>query len=173
MTLFRASLLALAASAAFLSGPVSAQDLSAEERLSIISDCTRLEHDFAYTLDDNNAEGFANLWSETGTMKVIRGTYTGGVAGMRDYMKQRAANQAKAGGYRTTHVMSNIEITIKDRDNASGHLYETMYRYNDAKPESIKSLAPALIGIVKVDYVRTAEGWRMHKRELEAVSAQP
>jgi hypothetical protein len=65
--------------------------------------------------------------------------------------------------------MTNTRIEVIDRDHAKGTAYLTMHRFDPAHPETIKSLAPVLAGVMNDEYVRTPQGWRFKQRKLEAV----
>jgi hypothetical protein len=133
------------------------------ERLVIERDCEALSNSYAHYLDFMDAKGLAGLFAEDGVW-FPGGKRTQGPKAIHDYWAAQAGRP-----YVTRHVMSNTRIEVIDRDHAKGTAYLTMYRFDPAHPETIKSLEPVLLGVMADEYVRTPQGWRFKQRKLEAV----
>jgi hypothetical protein len=133
------------------------------ERLAIERECEALSNSYAHNLDFVDADGLAGLFAEDGVW-FPSGRRLEGPKAIHDYWAAQAGRP-----YVTRHVMSNTRIEIIDRDHAKGTAYLTMYRFDPAHPEAIKSLEPALLGMMDDEYVRTPQGWRFKQRKLEAV----
>jgi hypothetical protein len=133
------------------------------ERLAIERECEALSNSYAHYLDFVDADGLAGLFAEDGVW-FPSGRRLEGPNAIHDYWAAQAGRP-----YVTRHVMSNTRIEVIDRDHAKGTAYLTMYRFDPAHPETIKSLEPALLGMMTDEYVRTPQGWRFKQRKLEAV----
>jgi ketosteroid isomerase-like protein len=133
------------------------------ERLTIQQQCEALSNSYAHYLDFVDAAGLAGLFAEDGAW-FPSGKRVEGPKAIHDYWAAQAGRP-----YVTRHVMSNTRIEVIDRDHAKGTAYLTMYRFDPAHPETIKSLEPALLGVMTDEYVRTTQGWRFKQRKLEAV----
>ena len=133
------------------------------ERLAIERECEALSNSYAHYLDFVDADGLAGLFAEDGVW-FPSGRRLEGPNAIHDYWAAQAGRP-----YVTRHVMSNTRIQVIDRDHAKGTAYLTMYRFDPAHPETIKSLEPALLGMMTDEYVRTPQGWRFKQRKLEAV----
>ena len=66
-----------------------------------------------------------------------------GPKAIHDYLARQVGRP-----YVTRHVLTNTRIDVIDRDHAKGTAYLTMYRYDLAHPELIKTLSPALVGVL-------------------------
>ncbi len=136
---------------------------SAAERLLAIVECQQLSVSYGYYLDFVDADALANLFEEKAVWKTSTQTYNG-----REAIRNFWASQ-KARLYQTRHIVTNTRVVLSDADHASGTAFLTMYRFDPAHPETIKSLEPVAIGVFQDEYVRTADGWRFHSRKLETV----
>jgi hypothetical protein len=154
--------LLLAVAPAF-AAETESKSVSDLERLVIERDCEALSNSYAHYLDFVDADGLAGLFAEDGVW-FPSGRRLEGPKAIHDYWAAQAGRL-----YVTRHVMSNTRIEIIDRDHAKGTAYLTMYRFDPAHPETIKSLEPALLGMMSDEYVRTPQGWRFKQRKLEAV----
>ena len=156
------SLLVTAAAAHAAETP-NQSGVSELERLTIERECEALSNSYAHYLDFVDADGLAGLFTKDGVW-FPSGRRLEGPNAIHDYWAAQAGRP-----YVTRHVMSNTRIEVIDRDHAKGTAYLTMYRFDPAHPESIKSLEPALLGLMTDEYVRTPQGWRFKQRKLEAV----
>jgi hypothetical protein len=141
----------------------AASDLTDIERLMIERECEKLSNSYAHYLDFLDPKGLAGLFAEDGVW-FPGGVRTEGPKAIHDNWASRIGRP-----YVTRHVMTNTRIEVIDRDHAKGTAYLTMYRFDPAHPETIKSLAPVLVGVMNDEYVRTPQGWRFKQRKLEAV----
>jgi ketosteroid isomerase-like protein len=137
--------------------------ISDVERLMIERECEALSNSYAHYLDFVDADGLAGLFAEDGVW-FPSGRRLEGPKAIHDYWAAQAGRP-----YVTRHVMSNTRIEVIDRDHARGTAYLTMYRFDPAHPETIKSLEPALLGMMTDEYARTPQGWRFKQRKLEAI----
>jgi hypothetical protein len=133
------------------------------ERLTIERDCEALSNSYAHYLDFVDADGLAGLFAEDGVW-FPSGKRIVGPQAIHDYWAAQAGRP-----YVTRHVMSNTRIEVIDHDHAKGTAYLTMYRFDPAHPDTIKSLEPALLGMMTDEFVRTPAGWRFKQRKLDAV----
>jgi len=161
----------LAASAAFalLSVAAQAQTLSRAEILAIEAECAALEKEHTAALDAHDGDRVARTFGESGEMRLLLGTFKGEAA-IKAYMADRAARKAATGVDATRHTLANITVDVIDRDRAKGRAYIVVYRYNPREPAGI-TLAPDVVGDVRSEYVRTAEGWRYASRQLLRAAA--
>jgi hypothetical protein len=142
---------------------------SEAEQARIERACERLLVAYTIATDSNDAAGIYGAYAEDGTLKNDR-TSVSGSAAIKAYFEKRVAERVHS-GITTRHVLSNILITVVDRNRARGTAYETMYRYDLRQPREITSLAPALLATITTEFERTPHGWRFKKRETVAVSA--
>jgi hypothetical protein len=153
----------LAASCASAAETPKANELGDLDRLLIERDCAALSNAYAHALDFVDPDELASLFAEDGRWFPAGGAVQGPKA-IRDYWAKQAGRS-----YVTRHVLTNTRIEVVDRDHAKGSAYLTMYRYDPAHPETIKSLEPVLVGVMTDEYVRTPQGWRFQQRKLERV----
>ena len=161
----RIAISTLAASLLLFASPVAslAAAPTSAERSAAMVDCEYLSVSYGYYLDFVDADALANLFAEDAVWKTSTETYNGRKA-IRDFWASQ-----KARPYVTRHMISNTRVMLSDADHATGTAYLTMYRYDPAHPDSIKSLEPVSLGVFQDEYVRTVEGWRFHSRRLETV----
>jgi uncharacterized protein (TIGR02246 family) len=153
----------LVSAASAYAAETGSKPVSEIERLVIERECEALSNSYAHYLDFVDADGLARLFAEDGVW-FPSGRRLEGPKAIHDYWAAQASRP-----YVTRHVMSNTRIEVIDRDHATGTAYLTMYRFDPAHPETIKSLEPALLGMMNDEYVRTPQGWRFKQRKLEAV----
>ncbi len=116
---------------------------------------------YGYDLDFMDADGLANLFADDGRWEMSPTPLVGRKA-IHDFWASQAGRS-----YVTRHVITNTRVEFTDADHAKGTAYLTMYRFDPNHPETIKSLEPALLGLLHDDYVRTADGWRFALRHLD------
>jgi hypothetical protein len=138
-------------------------ELSDIERLLIERDCVALSNSYGHALDFSDPDLMASLFAADGRWFPAGGLAQGPKA-IHDYVARQVGKP-----YVTRHVLTNTRIEVIDRDHAKGTAYLTMYRYDPAHPESIKTLSPALVGVMNDEYVRTPQGWRFQVRKLDRV----
>ncbi len=130
-----------------------APSLYAEE---VYRDCINLVTDYAIYRDRFDAEGFSGLFTADASLTVGGQTWVG-----RDAIRGRIEELNNGSSIR--HLMSTIRITPVDADNATGISYATIY---SAPAGSTTVEGFTLIGEYHDTFVRTAEGWKISKREL-------
>jgi len=160
-----ALLVGLATGCAADSGLISQQ--SRQDQQDAIVACTDLVLDYAVYRDQGNVDGYAGLFTLDGSLTVQGKTTTG-----REALRARI-RQARSGP-RTRHLVSTIRITPIDENRASGVSYATIYSARrpgigadsatEAGPLMVKRFAA--IGDYVDEFVRTDDGWRIHKRTL-------
>lgn len=138
------------------------------ERAAIERACERLLIAYTIATDTNDAAGIYGAYAEHGTLENNRVSISGRKA-IEDYFTKRVAERIRS-GVTTRHVLTNILITVVDRDHARGTAYETMYRYDLRSPQQVASLAPALLATVSTEFERTPQGWRFAKRGTVEIS---
>src|SRR5262249_52436616 len=117
-------------------------ELSDIERVLIERDCVALSNSYGHAIDFSDPELMASLFAADGLWLPSGGSARGPKA-IRDYVAKQVGRP-----YVTRHVLTNTRIEVIDRDHAKGTAYLTMYRYDPAHPESIKTLSPALVGVL-------------------------
>jgi hypothetical protein len=139
------------------------------ERAPIERACARLLIAYAIATDTNDAAGIYGAYAEDGILRNDRVSITGRAA-LEAYFGKRVAERVQS-GITTRHVLTNILITVVDRDHARGTTYETMYRFDPRDPGRSTSLEPALLATVTTEFERTPQGWRFKQRETVQVGA--
>lgn len=138
--------------------------VDATESVEIRSEILQLVNDYAIYRDRSDAKNYSSLFAVDGCL-TVRGNELCG----REALYQRLAN---ADGSRVSmHVMSSSQITIIDRDNATGVHYAAVY--GGARTENQEGPIPvsgfAVLGQYHDHYVRTADGWKISKRIMRPI----
>jgi hypothetical protein len=154
---------ALATTSAFAAEQPKVNELNDIERLLIERDCIALSNSYGHAIDFSDPDLMASLFAADGRWLPSGGSAQGPKA-IHDYLARQVGRP-----YVTRHILTNTRIEVIDRDHAKGTAYLTMYRYDPAHPESIKTLSPALVGVLTDEYVRTPQGWRFQLRKLDRV----
>ena len=153
----------LAIASASAAEQLKVDELSGIERLLIERDCIALSNSYGQAIDFSDPDLMASLFAADGRWFPSGGLAQGPKA-IYDYLARQVGRP-----YVTRHVLTNTRIEVIDRDHAKGTAYLTMYRYDPAHPETIKTLSPALVGVLTDEYVRTPQGWRFQVRKLDRV----
>ena len=133
------------------------------ENILIERDCERLVTAYCHHVDHGEAERIAQLFSEDGVWTSPEVTMDGREA-IRKAMAVRQANAARM----SRHVCNNFLLNIIDADHAEGTVYLTLYRHDGKEGRALSPLeGPAMVGEYRDQFVRTAEGWRISRREIE------
>lgn len=123
--------------------------------------CRSLVLDYAYYRDRPDADAFANLFAEDGTLVVLGEEYA-------SREKIRARLQGAAAGPVFRHMMSTIRIFPRDEDHADGVSYVTVYTAPPGDgPMPVQGFAA--IGEYHDQFVRTPAGWKIQRREFKLV----
>lgn len=124
--------------------------------------CTDLVLDYAYYRDRPDAEGFAGVFTEDGELTVLGQTFVG-----RQALIERLKDAHKGPSFR--HLMSTIRIFPIDAQRARGVSYATVYSAPAGESE-VNGFAA--MGEYHDEFVLTAQGWRIAKREFIPVYTQ-
>ncbi|QQO23710.1 nuclear transport factor 2 family protein [Bradyrhizobium diazoefficiens] len=136
------------------------------ERLLIEQKCTRLFYEYCNFVDFDEPVRGSGLFTDDGSlvMKFRGKTLRGRKEFERLYQGQQEAQTA--GRLLQRHVISNLIIDVKDADHASGQARVTLYRGEwDSKQGPCPKVSPVLF-MWNDDFVRTPEGWRIHRHEV-------
>jgi hypothetical protein len=130
------------------------EKMSATAAMEVVAACERLSLDYAYLADNLRMDEWAQLFTEDAELVGFGETHSG-----------RAAIKVAGGDRVTMHILTNIRIDPLSADEAEGSVYATLY----AKPRSgeLTDTAPLFLGFYRDRYRRTAEGWRIARREYE------
>jgi uncharacterized protein (TIGR02246 family) len=153
--------------AALVAGPsaAAAQAVSPAERRAIEQDCARLSVDYAQAVDFNDPDGLAALFTPDGVWRLNQ-TVSTGQAAIRDYLRGFIARKTLT----SRHVTTNVRVVVADRDHAAGTAYVQIFHIDPDHPPT-DGFRPDVIGLFHDQYVRTPEGWRFARRELDGVGA--
>ena len=143
-----------------------AADLSAEEEWRIKAEIKQLVDRYAMSRDNLDAEGYAGVFAEDGTLFLFGESYTGhdDIASLSESWDVDSVGM---------HMMSTSQITIVDESNATGIHYSTVY--GAVPPESheegglIEISGPVIQGKYSDVYRLTDEGWRIAERRFQPV----
>lgn len=153
----------------------SSQDMSqdalqwvteAVRRLVDQDDIKRVLFDYAYYLDLNDTEGMLSLFTADCVVAYGRGH---GAHGVEAYRETLQSDTFGVGAFfaATSHHVSNVAIDFVDRDTAEVRsVVYAWHRYNRERPDGV------LMGHYRDVVVRTGEGWRIKRRELETVGTE-
>lgn len=143
-----------------------AADLTEAETLKIKADIKQLVDNYAITRDNWDAKGHANLFTEQAKL-IMNGAVTQG----REAVQKRIEGLNHNG--RSLHMMTSSQITIIDKNTATGIQYVAVYTNTPEQPvkeeESIAVKGPSRMGKYFDKYERTPEGWKFAERRLLTV----
>ncbi len=143
-----------------------AADMSAEQEWVIKAEIKQLVDRYAMARDNLDAQGYANVFTENGTL-IINGSPNTG----RDVIAARveAANQSSIG----MHIMSTSQITIIDESNATGIHYATVYgataddSHNEGDVIGVAGFVTQ--GKYFDKYQLADEGWKISERTFQRI----
>ena len=141
--------------------------MTREDIIDIERQCERLSLDYAHYVDTGHTDLLAGLFTEDCVLQVIGPPKRG----REDIRKTMIFNAP----YYAMHVCTNIRITVKDAHNAEGTTFLTYYS-PEAIPEDDKpaeAVKPTLMGIYYDQFRKTAEGWRIARREMKILYCKP
>ena len=133
--------------------------LNLEDQLRCERDCTRLCHDFAWTVDKLDYDAFVALFAADGVFE--RATQQS-----RGHQAIRQFLDARPTGRVTRHLCTNTRIDMTGPDTATGSCSALMYHAPAGKDAQLPLpvSAPVVVDYLD-DYVLTAAGWRiLHRR---------
>jgi hypothetical protein len=134
------------------------------KRIAIERECQRLVTVYCHYVDHGVAEKIADLFTDDGQwlspeIKMI------GKEQIKNGFALRQANAARM----SRHVCNNLLVDVIDEDNAEGVVYLTLYRHDGEAGRKISPMdgQPVLVGEYRDRFVRTDDGWRFSKREID------
>ena len=135
--------------------------MEAVERLRIEQECRDLVSAVAQRGDRGDTAGAAALFAEDGVW-IRGGKPWQGRAAVAESYRRLPATQV------TRHISSNCVVTVEDEDHAAAITYYVAYHHDPGVPEPAYPLPfdpPFSLGEWHDRFVRTAEGWRIERRE--------
>ncbi len=143
--------------------------MSFEAALRCERECTRLCHDFAWSVDQGDYPAFVSLFTEDGVFER-GGQRSVGHAAIRQFLEARPA------GRTTRHLCSNIRIDPVDPSTAVGTSSALMFAASvgsGSEPSTTQTLplpvaAPWVVDYLD-DYLLTADGWKFKCRRTVLV----
>ena len=149
-----------------MSAFIHAADLTETETVKIKADIKQLVDNYAITRDSWDAKGHANLFTEQAKL-IMNGAVTQG----REAIQKRIEGLNHNG--RSLHMMASSQITIIDKNTATGIQYVVVYTNTPEQlvkeEESIAVKGPSRMGKYFDKYERTPEGWKFAERRLQTV----
>ena len=137
--------------------------MDAMERLQIERECERLVSLYCHYVDHGEAERVAELFAKDGVWTSPQATMDG-VDQVRAGFKQRQENRGRI----SRHVCNNCVVDVIDEDHAQCCVYLTLYRHDGEEGRRVAPLeGPEMVGEYRDRFVRTADGWRFARREVE------
>ena len=140
-----------------------------EDERVITAACERLVLNFARYADQGEYEKVGALFGEAGVF-TRRGETFRGAAAIADSIDAMLKNRRSAPTnpwWRIRHFCSNLVIDVESAEQAIGHSYYTIYRYQGEPVDGIPAISgPALIGDYVDVFMRTPGGWRFKSREV-------
>ena len=119
-------------------------------------DCSQVVVQFYNHLDARRYDDLVALFAADGVWKR-QGKELDGQAAIMEAM------QARVEFLVIRHIVTNIQITVEDENNASSAEYVTVYRYDsDEKLDGPAPLdGPGVIFLYQDKLVRTGDGWKI------------
>jgi hypothetical protein len=142
--------------------------LSNEETTAIEHACARVMLKSISTFDARDFQGFADLFAPDGIF--VRANQPNepltGRAAILAALNTRPADRL------TRHLCTNVEVDVLDANRAVGRCYLYLFSASTAAPEQVGG-RPAdktqRVGEYRDEYVRTAEGWKIARRDGKVV----
>jgi uncharacterized protein (TIGR02246 family) len=132
------------------------------ERILIERECERLVQRYCHYVDHGEASRIAELFADDGVWTSPQNTMSG-----RDEIHAGFLRRERNAARRSRHVCTNLLIDVKDKDNAAGCVYLTLYRHDDTDEAKVRpSEVPTIVGEYRDSFVRTDDGWRISRREI-------
>jgi uncharacterized protein (TIGR02246 family) len=124
---------------------------------TIVEACTNLIHDYAYSRDHDDPDGYANVFAKNGVF-LFRGQRFEGRAAIRKRMLDSS-------GQTTRHVMSNVQVTVETPEKARVVSYVTV-TIATAAELPIQASGTTALGEYHDICAKTTEGWKIQKRQF-------
>lgn len=143
--------------------------LPLEDLLRCERECTRLCHDFAWTVDACQYADFVALFIPDGVFERA-GQASHGAGDILKFLDARPTDRV------TRHMCSNIRINMTGPDTAKGTCTALMFQATaeksddtgEKKPRPLAAAAPLVVDYLD-DYVLTASGWKFKHRQTHIV----
>lgn len=135
--------------------------MNTEDQLRCEHDCTRLCHDFAWSVDTLDYDGFVALFADDGVFERA-GLQSRGHEAIRKFLDARPADRV------TRHFCTNVRIDMTGPGTATGTCLALMYQATAAKNTPLPVSSP-LVAEYADDYVLTASGWKFKHRRTTVV----
>ena len=124
---------------------------------AIVEACTNLVHDYAYSRDHDDPDGYAKVFAENGVF-LFRGQRFEGRAAIRKRMLDSS-------GQTTRHVVSNVQVTVETPEKARVVSYVTV-TIATATEFPIQTSGATALGEYHDVCAKTTEGWKIQKRQF-------
>jgi uncharacterized protein (TIGR02246 family) len=124
---------------------------------AIVEACTNLIHDYAYSRDHDDPDGYANVFAKNGVF-LFRGQRFEGRAAIRKRMLDSSSQT-------TRHVMSNVQVTVETPEKARVVSYVTV-TIATAAELPIQASGTTALGEYHDICAKTTEGWKIQKRQF-------
>ena len=128
--------------------------------------CQRLQALYAVAADRGDVGAFAGCFTADGEILIPGAPPFRGHEAIGASLKQLGSL-----GVTYRHLITNCLITVHGPDSASGICY--LLTFNSAEPADADGSRPidlpGTVGEYHDDFVRTAAGWRIRRRELKRV----
>lgn len=147
-----------------------AQDLSELQRINaIVVACERLEHDYALYRDRDDAQAFANIFTEDGEWGRPT-TVLKGRDAIREYIESSSGGEPEA----HMQLQTTIQITPVDETTATGVSYALVLE----APIPDTGLPASTVGFQVASesrsvYRLTDDGWKIASREYTTLFVDP
>ena len=124
---------------------------------AIVEACTNLVHDYAYSRDHDDPDGYANVFAKNGIF-LFRGQRFEGRAAIRKRMLDSS-------GQTTRHVMSNVQVTVETPEKARVVSYVTV-TIATATEFPIQTSGATALGEYHDVWAKTTEGLKIQQRQF-------
>lgn len=142
--------------------------MTPQQRLEIEHACRKVMLKSISTFDERDFAAFSGLFAHDGVF--VRANQPDEPLIGREAIL--AALQARPADRLTRHLCTNVEIDVVDADHAIGRCYLYLFSASTSAPEQAGG-RPAdstqRLGEYLDSYVRTAEGWRIARRDGKVV----
>ncbi len=123
--------------------------------------CEELITKYTHIADFGPGASMPDIFTEDGVWTSGQETYEGQAQLLEFFGRDK-------GHAKSRHVSSNMLVTLTGDDEAEGLSYFTLYRYTEEKPR-VPDLddQPVILGEYRDLYRRTADGWRIARRQAD------
>lgn len=137
--------------------------MDALERIEAERECLRLVTRYCHLVDHGAAAEIADLFTDDGVWTSPENTMSGREQILRGF-QYRQDNKARM----SRHVCNNFLVDFESDEKASGTVYLTLYRHDGEEGRRLSPLSgPAMVGEYRDTFVKTSDGWRISRREIE------